>query len=210
MCVVFSHYFPVLSADTVPPESSDDNSINSISHPLLEDGEWEIAEGVGVDSAAANLTNPYLLSLQKASCLCILQDKKVKKSFEDKGCLGLFFLFLSKSWFKSVRQWTSKSMQDKGFNELSEKKFFAYLGIEMAMSLCQLNGIYHYWRKDMFLGCHDFQQTMSRNEFTRIRSAVLLRDPDQYDHTVPVLIPCGILGKCLIIFRRILYRLLYL
>ena len=173
-----------MSADTVPHKSSNNNSINSISHPLLEDGEWDVAEGVGVDSAAANLTNPYLLSLQKASCLCILQDKKVKKSFEDKGCLGLFFLFLSKSWFKSVRQWTSKSMQDKGFNELSEKKFFAYLGMEMAMSLCQLNDIYHYWRKDMFLGHHDFQQTMSRNEFTQIRSAVLLRDPDQYDHTV--------------------------
>ena len=83
-----------MSSVTVLHESSDDDSINSISHPLLEDGEWEIAEGVGVDSAAANLTNPYLLSLQKASCLCILQDKRVKKSFEDKGCLGPFSFFI--------------------------------------------------------------------------------------------------------------------
>jgi Transposase IS4 len=61
-------------------------------------------------------------------------------------------------------------------------KFRAYLGLEMAMSILQINDISYYWRKDMFTGHEDFKKTMSRDDFQHIRSNLVLRNPSSYSH----------------------------
>ena len=61
-------------------------------------------------------------------------------------------------------------------------KFRAYLGLEMAMSILQMNDISYYCRKDMFTGHEDFKKTMLREDFQQIRSNLALRDPSSYSH----------------------------
>ena len=52
---------------------------------------------------------------------------------------------------------------------MSQTKFLAYIGLEMAMSIAQFNTVEEYWKRDMFLGHTDFQRVMSRDDFQNIR-----------------------------------------
>jgi Transposase IS4 len=80
---------------------------------------------------------------------------------------------LTNSWFNCVRTWTNKNLKEKGIKEVNEMKFRAYLGLEMAMSILQINDISYYWRKVMFTGHEDFKKTMSRDNF---------QHPSSYSH----------------------------
>ena len=60
-------------------------------------------------------------------------------------------------------------MANAGSKEINEKQMLAYIGLELAMSIVQLNTIKHYWATEPFLGCVDFQNVMSRDEFLSIR-----------------------------------------
>ena len=73
-------------------------------------------------------------------------------------------------------------MSGKGLKDVSEAKFRAFLGLEMAMPILQMNNAPHCWRKEMLAGHHDFKQTMSRNDFQQIRTNLALRDPSSYSH----------------------------
>lgn len=74
-------------------------------------------------------------------------------------------------------------MIEKGLKSVNESKFRAYVGLEMAMSILQLNDISSYWRTGMFLGHDDFKSTMSRDDFQNIRANIILREPGTYNHT---------------------------
>jgi len=50
----------------------------------------------------------------------------------------------------------------------STDMFNAYIGLEMAMALVQLNSIEDYWRNEKFAGHHDFQSVMSQDHFQKI------------------------------------------
>jgi Transposase IS4 len=89
---------------------------------------------------------------------------------------------LTNFWFNCVRTWTNKNLKEKGIKEVSEMKFRAYLGLEMAMSILQINHISYYWRKDMFTGHEDFMKAMSRDNFQHSHSNLVLRNPSSYSH----------------------------
>ena len=108
-------------------------------------------------SAVSTQQNPYLQMLEASSSLKLLQPQRVQNAFDKQGGpTGLFHLFLSRSWCKCMRQWTNKNLVAKGQPIVSDRKFLAYLGLELAMSILQLNEIYHYWQTDMFTGHEDF------------------------------------------------------
>ena len=123
--------------------------------------------------------NQYLRSLTENS---FLQEVKIRKAFNDQGSFGLFRLFLTNSFMNAIRKWTNKSLRNKGLKLISEKQFRAYIGLEMAISIVQMNGIQYYWKQEMFTGHVDFKETMSRNDFKIIRGNIELRDPDIYNH----------------------------
>ena len=57
----------------------------------------------------------------------------------------------------------------KGQGFISQEKFKAYVGIEIAMSIIKLNDISDYWSKKRFLGNKDISDVMSLNDFKTIR-----------------------------------------
>ena len=65
----------------------------------------------------------------------------------------------------AIRTWTNYNLKNKGLKEVNENKFRAYVGLEMAMSIVQLNDISYYWKTEMFTGHEDFKRTMSRDGF---------------------------------------------
>ncbi|OWZ01860.1 hypothetical protein PHMEG_00026682 [Phytophthora megakarya] len=54
----------------------------------------------------------------------------------------------------------------------------AYIGLEMAMSLCKLNEISDYWSTKPFLRQVDFGEVMGRSRFQEIRGKVTVCAPD--------------------------------
>ena len=128
------------------------------------------------------VTNSYLKLLETNTGLKVIQHTKVTQAFTQSGKLGLFRLFLTNSWFKGMRTWLNKKLKQAGKDEISERKFRAYMGLEMATSLVKMNDLKSYWKKEMFAGHRDFKETMSRDDFLFIRSNIVLRDPDDYSH----------------------------
>jgi hypothetical protein len=83
----------------------------------------------------------------------------------------LFHLFMKKSFLGIVlRSCMNNHLIADGKKELPERKYLAYIGFEMAMSIVQFNTVDEYWKKDMFLGHIDFQHVMSRDDFQNIQS----------------------------------------
>ena len=76
----------------------------------------------------------------------------------------------------------NKKLDEKGKATVNESKFDAYLGLEMAMSIVSFNDTAEYWRSSMFTGHSDFINAMSRDDFCHIRSCVVLKNPEAYDH----------------------------
>ena len=99
----------------------------------------------------------------------------VKKVFEKEGALGLFHLFLTKSFFNSIVEWTHQKYVSLAKPTISKEDFQTYLGLELAMSLSHQNSIAGYWSNKAFIGVKGFQEVMCRNKFQRIRSSLQFR-----------------------------------
>ena len=56
-----------------------------------------------------------------------------------------------------------------------DNEFNAYLGLEVAMLLVKFSRMKDYWSSKLFLGSSDFADTMSRDRFLMIRSAIVLK-----------------------------------
>src|SRR4051794_3324084 len=97
--------------------------------------DWIGIEDEDIDGSG----NHYLQALKDQSQLKILQRGRVDLAFKNKGKLGLFHLFLTGSWLDTIRVWTNRNLSDKGIKECNDLKFDAYLGLEMGMSIVQLN-----------------------------------------------------------------------
>ena len=125
---------------------------------------------------------PYIAKILQQLSLKLLQEPRIKKAYKDHGYLGLFCLFITRSWFEAMRTWLNMKRKEKGLDAVNEYIFNAYVGLEMAMSLVRMNTIDSYWRDEMFMGQKDFKETMSRPKFTSIRSNITLCNPGMYDH----------------------------
>jgi hypothetical protein len=102
--------------------------------------------------------------------------------------LKLFHLFLSKSYFEAVLKWTNKKLssshqsRNRHTNHITRDRFFAYIGLEFAMSIIRYNDIGQYWSGNLLEGHAAFKNTMSRNNFELIRSLLCFSDPASYDN----------------------------
>ena len=160
-------YFDLLTEDWIPCNEENDygGSIGTIN----------------INTATPVVEEPeYLKRVREEFTLHILQPARFRRAYRERGNLGLFLLFLSQSWLDCVRQWTNKNLKEKGLKEVDDNKFKAYLGLEMATSIVQLNDIRSYWKRQLFTGHTDFQSTMSRDDFIQICSNLVLRDPASY------------------------------
>ena len=64
---------------------------------------------------------------------------------------------MNQSLFDCIKKWTNEKLVNVGHDRISKEMFNAYVGLELAMSLVQLNKISDYWSKKKFLGSQDFK-----------------------------------------------------
>ena len=122
--------------------------------------------------------NLFLSKLEQRSNLKVLRPKVVKSLVDSGNKLGLFNLFLPKAYINKIRVWTNQNLQSNGHTSVSVVQFNAYLGLELATSIVGMNRLKQYWSTKMFLGHKDFQRTMSRDTFLRIRTHLSLVCPN--------------------------------
>lgn len=136
-----------------------------------------------IDSANKNT---YISSLSDKSFISILQPGRVKKAFdkEETRESELFHLFLSRSFFDCMLQWTNTELQRKGEMPITIEKLMACVGLEIAMSIVQIGSIKQYWETSHFSGQSDFRDTMSRTDFEKIRAAIQFHPPDAYNEDI--------------------------
>ena len=146
--------------------------------------------------------NLYVKSLLDSSDLHVLNEKRVKKAFTDGGEVGLFHLFFTKQYLSVISKWTSGRMMNQNNTSVSESKFRAYVGLEMAMSIIQMNDITEYWKKGMFVGHHDFVDTMSRDDFKTIRGCIIFRPDETTTHQMRSQDPLWHCRKLLDVFHK--------
>ena len=116
---------------------------------------------------------PYVRKQVTSAKLIVLQPQRVQQAYDRAGPLGLFFLFLTKTFIKTIWGWTNQHIKDNvkpkliGWNQLQ-----AYIGLEMAMSLVHFSDMKEYWAEGLFQGVADFKTTMSRAWFQYIRANI--------------------------------------
>ncbi|GMF33858.1 unnamed protein product [Phytophthora lilii] len=104
-------------------------------------------------------------------------EARIKQAFDKDGSYGLFALFVTGVLRQSIRGWTSTRLEAGGKKPLTESELNAYLGLEIAMSICPLNDIADYWSGERFLGQPGFIETMACDRFQQIRSALQFHAP---------------------------------
>ena len=83
--------------------------------------------------------NSYIRSLRENFDLEIL--KNAQNEYVEKKEYGLFNLFMNQSLFDCIRKWTNDKLVNVGREHISKEMFNAYVGLELAMLLVQLNKI---------------------------------------------------------------------
>ncbi|KAF4133414.1 Transposase IS4 [Phytophthora infestans] len=96
-------------------------------------------------TSATFADNEYLASIQEGSGLHLATEARIKQAFDKDGSYGLFALFVTGALRQSIRGWTSTRLEAGGKKPLTESELNAYLGLEIAMSICPLNDIADYW-----------------------------------------------------------------
>ncbi|GMF31613.1 unnamed protein product [Phytophthora lilii] len=128
-------------------------------------------------TSATIADNEDLASIQGGSGLHLAMEARIKQAFDKDGSYGLFALFVTGALRQSIRGWTSTRLEAGGKKPLTESELNAYLGLEIAMSICPLNDKADYWSGERFLGQPAFIETMARDRFQHIRSALQFQAP---------------------------------
>lgn len=167
----------------------DDENGEQNDEELLDEGDFECEEAlcefectdlIKEDIQPTLGSNPYVKKLVDASDLHIMSESNVRRAYEQGREVGLFHLFFPKTTCVVMNQWLNKKLMMEGKNKkISESDFYGYLGLEMAMSLVQMNDISEYWQSGRFCGHPDFRETMSGNKFALIRGNLMLFNPEQ-------------------------------
>ena len=121
-----------------------------------------------IDAEDSDIPSDNLLHLTNHSDLKILQEGCVKMAYANNKHLGLFPLFITRHLLAIICQRTNEALIESQQATISEIKFQAYIGLELAMSIIPMNQIRDYWSQEMFLGQEDFKKAMSQNNFLQI------------------------------------------
>jgi hypothetical protein len=128
----------------------------SSSPSLLQGEDEESSESEKEPDNGANgdpYGNSYVRKLRDSTDLHFLKPGAVYSAFDgDEKELGFFHLIFTKNYFETTRQWTNEVFVGKGKKTCSVKEFFAYIGLELGMSLIKFNDIKKYWAQVCFLG----------------------------------------------------------
>lgn len=100
---------------------------------------------------------------------------------------GLIQFFLNRSFLKGGRLWINKKLLKRRKKKALNELLTDYIGLELAMSLTQLNHAHHSWSSRRFLGSAELQWVRYCDTFTDISSS--LRLYPGYDHAVAALNP---------------------
>ena len=104
------------------------------------------------DFEQEGMNNQFLLLFKTSSGLKVLHKTRCTKKLKSQGCSGLASLFVTDQFLDQNWKFTNVRLLQKGYKMTTKKKFRANVGLEMAMSIVQYNGINSYWRYAMFVG----------------------------------------------------------
>ncbi|OWZ08096.1 LOW QUALITY PROTEIN: hypothetical protein PHMEG_00019414 [Phytophthora megakarya] len=127
--------------------------------------------------APSSLGRAYMDSLNMQNGLHIVAPARVIKAYRDNAEYGLFALFVTAAYGRTLLTWTSDVLASKGQPKLTESELNAYCGLEIAMSICPLSDIAEYWSESRFLGQSAFKEIMARTRFQNIRSVLQFHAP---------------------------------
>ncbi|RLN51790.1 hypothetical protein BBJ28_00025435, partial [Nothophytophthora sp. Chile5] len=159
---------------TLLSDSSDDEDAEFNSHGSNSGGTAHS------DAPRDQIAEEYIASLTNGSGLHLVKEAQIRKAYREGGEVGLFSLFITHKFTATIRQWTNEQLVKQGRRVTTPSEFDAYLGLELAMSICPLNDITEFWSERRFLGQPDFVDTMGRSRFQAIRSSIKLH-PDDAD-----------------------------
>ncbi|POM81448.1 LOW QUALITY PROTEIN: Hypothetical protein PHPALM_576 [Phytophthora palmivora] len=99
----------------------------------------------------SDLGKAYMQWLNMQSGLHVAVEAKVTKDYRDNTEYGPFALFFPAEFRRSLQTRTSDVLTTRGQKKLTDSQFNAYLGLEIAMSICPQNDITEYWSDSRFL-----------------------------------------------------------
>ncbi|KAF4132759.1 Transposase IS4 [Phytophthora infestans] len=177
------------------PEGNDRHGSQGNENDSEEESKGDDAECVGRDDGAVGGTmigprvdpdilrvgQRYIDGLEAEGGITLLQEEKAMRAFREKGILGLFALFFTRKLRSTLLQWINPRLRENGTPDITLRELNAYIGLEIATSLCPLNRLRDYWSTNELYGHPLFQSTMQRDLFLGIRAAITLHPTD----TVP-------------------------
>ncbi|RLN05777.1 hypothetical protein BBJ28_00019071 [Nothophytophthora sp. Chile5] len=144
---------------TLLGDSSDDKDAESNSHGSNS------GNTLHSDTPRDQIAEEYIASLTNDSGLHLVEEAQIRKAYRDGGEVGLFSLFITHKFKDTIRQWTNEQLVKQGRRATTPSEFDAYLGLELAMSICPLNDITEFWSERRFLGQPDFDPTEALFQF---------------------------------------------
>ncbi|KAE8875232.1 hypothetical protein PF003_g40640 [Phytophthora fragariae] len=124
------------------------------------------------DDSSDSVAYAYIAALKTSSGLHLTDEEGIKRAYENHGELGLFSVFITQEFKASLRLWTNGALAKRGLAKATVVEFDAYLGLELAMSICPQNDISDFWSERRFLGQRDFMEIMGRTRFQTIRDCI--------------------------------------
>jgi len=135
---------------SIPPSSSAEDEFNGDVADKLQES-WDKFELVQLDANLCIHNNNYLNKLFVSGGIHVNHSSKVLSIMRGDDCeLELFFLFLTKAFFSAVRKWmidklnSSHQSRVKCLKVSSSEMFYAYIGLELGMSIISYNDIEQY------------------------------------------------------------------
>ncbi|RLN74357.1 hypothetical protein BBJ28_00008624 [Nothophytophthora sp. Chile5] len=154
-------------------DDSDDEGLGA-----LNDGD-EGEETQHPMAATRSEARTYVDALKTNSGLQLMKEGQIRNAYQEKGEYGLFSLFATEGFKRAVLVWTNEILESRGDSKISAGELNAYVGLELAMSICAISDISEFWSERRFLRQADFGDTMARSRFQAIRSGLKLHPPDQ-------------------------------
>ncbi|KAF4148799.1 Transposase IS4 [Phytophthora infestans] len=113
--------------------------------------------GPRVDPDILRVGQRYIGGLEAEAGITLLQEEKAMRAYRKKGIPGLFELFFTRKLRNTLLQWINPRLRENGAPDITLLELNAYVGLEIATSLCPLNRLRNYWSTYELYG-HPFFQ----------------------------------------------------